>query len=120
MPKTKIEYTRQGDYLIPNLTLPPQEKYPTPGKYGLLRKKYLKEHRKTMFMIYQAENTLNKHIHETDIQAREIMEQLTKQMAKEQGVTEELKATDQMLWVQKMNNIRSAAEEVVFAELIYV
>ena len=120
MPKTKIEYTKKGDYLIPNLTLPPQEKYPTPGKYGLLSKKYLKEHRKAIYSIHQMENTLSQHIYETDMQAREMMEYLTKQMAKEQGVTEELKANDQMLWVQKMNNIRSAAEEIVFAELIYV
>ena len=120
MPKTKIEYTKQGDFLIPNLVLPPQKKYPTPGKFGLLRKQYLKEHRKAIFAIHQMENTLNEHIYETDIQAREMMEHLTKQMAKEQGVTEELKATDQMLWVQKMNNIRSAAEEIVLTELIYV
>ncbi len=120
MPKTKIEYTRQGDYLIPNLILPPQENYPALGKYGMLRKKYLMEHRKTMFMIYQMENTLNKHIHETDMQAKEMMEHLTKQMAKEQGVTEKLKAEDQMEWVRRMNNIRNAAEEIVLAELIYL
>ncbi len=119
MPKTKIEYTRQGDYLIPNLILPPQENSPTPGKYGLLRKKYLMEHRKTIVMVYQMNNTLNKHIHETDIQAKEMMEHLTKKMAKEQGVTEKLKAEDQMEWVRRMNSIQNRAEEIIGNELIY-
>ena len=114
----ELTYKQSGDYLIPNLTLP-EKNYPTLGKYGMLRKTFLKNHRKALFTMMQSKDTLWEHLSEVDKTASEMMESLTVQMAKEQGVTEELKARDQMKWVQMMNNIRNAAEETVLRELIY-
>ena len=114
----ELTYTQQGDYLIPNLTLPEKE-YPALGKYGMLRKTYLKNHRKALFTMLQTRDTLWEHLAETDKTANEMMESLTSKMAKERGVTEALKAQDQMRWVQEMENIRNAAEEVVLTEVVY-
>ena len=100
---TEITYTRQGDYNLPNL-LPPQEEPVPHGKYALLRKKFLKEHRRVTYTNLLTSGRLSSHLAE---------------MAKAQGVTEELKASDQMKWVGLMNNIQNAAEEMVLAELIY-
>ena len=119
MAQTKIEYTKQGDYLIPNLTLPPQEKYPPLGKFGMLRRTYLKEHRKGIYGILLMDNELTKHLHEIDSQANEMLEQIMSEMAQNEGITEQMKADNQMLWVQNMNNIRNRAEEIVLNELIY-
>ena len=111
---TEITYTRQGDYNLPNL-LPPQEEPVPHGKYALLRKKFLKEHRRVTYTNLLTSGKLNSHL--AEIQRR--MEQIVAQMAKNQGVTEELKASDQMKWVQMMSNLQNAAEETVLAELIY-
>ena len=114
----ELTYRQEGDYLIPNLTLPPEE--PTVfGKYARLRKQYLQEHRPTLYTHYKTTCTLSKHLSEIEQTAREQMERLTAEMAQRQGVTEELKATDQMRWVGMMNNIRQAAEEIVLSEVIY-
>ena len=112
----ELTYKRQGDYLIPDLELPEE---PNIGKYGMLRRTYLQQNKKVIFGAMQMKETLKDHLEEVDRQANEMMERLIKQMAKEQGVTEELKARDQMAWVQQMNNIRSSAEEIVLSELIY-
>lgn len=111
-----LTYTMQGDYQIPNL-IPPEA--PKIGKYGMLRRSYLRNHRNGLYTGMLLSNKLNQHLEEIDRQASEMMERLTSQMAKAQGVTESLKATNQMAWVQAMNNIRSSAEEVVMKELIY-
>ena len=115
---TEITYTRQGDYNLPNL-LPPQEEPVPHGKYALLRKKFLKEHRRVTYTNLLTSGKLNSHLAEIQQPAQRRMEQLVAQLAKTQGVTEELKASDQMKWVQMMNNIQNAAEETVLAELIY-
>ena len=113
-----ITYTRQGDYNLPNL-LPPQEPEAPSGKYALLRKKFLKEHRRVTYTNLLTSGKLNSHLAEIQQTAQRRMEEIVAQMAKAEGVTEELKASDQMKWVGLMNNIQNAAEEMVLAELIY-
>ena len=114
----EITYSRQGDYNLPNL-LPPQEPEVALGKYALLRRKFLKENRRITYTNLLTSGKLNSHLEEVNRQANEMMERLTRQMAEKQGVTERLKAEDQMKWVQMMNNLQNAAEETVLAELIY-
>ena len=111
-----VTYRKQGDYLLPNLTVP---ETPMIGKYGMLRRDYLRLHRRGIYTGMQLAGTLNAHLEETDRQAQNMMESLTRRMAQAQGVTEQLKATDQMKWVGAMNNIRASAEEIVMRELIY-
>ena len=114
----EVTYTGQGDYLIPNL-LPPQEEPIPLGKYARMRKRFLQEHRKITYTNLLTSGKLNKHLAEIQQTAQRRMEQIVAQMAKNQGVTEELKASDQMKWVQMMSNLQNAAEETVLAELIY-
>ena len=115
---TEITYTRQGDYNLPNL-LPPQEGPVLHGKYALLRKKFLKEHRRVTYTNLLTSGRLSSHLAEIQQTAQRRMEEIVVQMAKTEGVTEELKARDPMKWVQLMNNLRNAAEETILAELIY-
>lgn len=112
----ELTYTMQGDYLLPNLTLP---ETPQIGKYGMLRRSYLKNHKNGLYTGMMLSGKLNSHLEEIDQTANSMMERLTSQMAKAQGVTEALKASNQILWLQRMNNIRASAEEIVMAELIY-
>ena len=112
----ELTYRMQGDFRLPNL-IPPES--PKVGKYGMLRHSYLRRHREGLYTGMLMEGTLNAHLEEVDREANRMLEQLTQQMAQEQGVTEELKAKDQMLWVQRMNNIRQAAEEIIYSQLIY-
>lgn len=112
----ELTYTMQGDYRLPNL-IPPES--PKVGKYGMLRHSYLRKHQEGLYTGMLMKETLNAHLEEVDREANRMLEQLTTQMAQEQGVTEELKAQDQMLWVQRMNNIRQAVEEQIFQDLIY-
>ena len=114
----KITYTMQGDYNLPNL-LPPQEPEVHLGKYALLRRRYLQQNRKVRFTNLLTSGKLNEHLMEVDKAANERMELLVAQMAQAEGITEEMKATDQMKWVGQMNNIRMSAEEQVLKELIY-
>ena len=102
----------------PNLELP-EEEMPRYGKYGRMRHTYLREHKKAFYTTLLFGGKLVAHLNEIDDAANAQMELITKQMAKSQGVTEALKAKDQMAWVEAMNNIRNAAEEVVLSELIY-
>ncbi|MCH5353650.1 MAG: TnpV protein [Acutalibacter sp.] len=115
---TEITYRTESGYRLPNL-LPPQEPEVHLGKYALLRKNFLKQHRRVTYTNLLTSGKLNTHLMEIEQTARSRMEQITAEMAKSQGVTEELKATDQMKWVGLMNNIRQAAEEIVLNELIY-
>ena len=111
-----LQYRQQGDYLIPNLTLP---KVPQIGKYGMLRHTYLRNHREPKFTALLMTDQLNIHLEQIDRQANQMMEQLILQMKKEQKVTEQLKAENQMLWVQMMNNIKASVEEIVLKEVVY-
>ena len=112
-------YRQEGDYLIPNLALPNDDNYEI-GKYGRMRLSYLKEHRKIIYTNYVTEGTLSKHLSEIDKACNERMETLVPAMAKQEGVTEALKANDQMEWVCRMNNIRNRAEEIVLREVVFV
>lgn len=105
--------------LYPDL-LPPEEDAPTYGKYGRMRRTYLREHHEGLYTGLLLSGKLNAHLNEIDETAHARMELITRQMATAQGVTEELKARDQMAWVGAMNNIRSAAEEIILDDLIYV
>ncbi len=117
--KTGIEYTLHGDYYIPNLLLPDRKNVKL-GKYGRMRARYLKENKKEEYSIMLIENTLQDHLIEIDRTANKRFDLLMKQFAKKENITEELKATNQMEWVGKMNAIKNAVEEIIFKELIYV
>ena len=116
--KNGMSYTLHGDYYLPDLVL--REEEPTYGKYGMLRKQFLKEHRSARYQYLLLTGKLNEHLNQTDQEAREQVETLMKQMTEKQGVTEELKAQDQMKWVRLMINIKSSAEEIVLKNMIYV
>lgn len=111
-------YRQVGDYFIPNLVLSDDGNYQI-GKYGRMRRTYLKEHRKILYTNYVMEGTLWGHLSEIDQACNERMETIVSAMAKQEGVTEALKAADQMEWVRRMNNIRNRAEEIVLHELVY-
>jgi len=113
-----LTYRREGDYNLPNL-LPPQETEVHLGKYALLRRRFLKENRRVTYTNLLTSGKLNAHLMEIEQTALTRLEQMVPQMAKAEGVTEELKATDQMKWVGLMNNIRHSAEEAILSELIY-
>lgn len=112
----ELTYTMQGDYLIPDLTVPESPKL---GKYGMLRRTFLREHRDGIYTGMLLNGTLNRHLEEVDRQAQKMLDDLTAQMKALNGVTEQLKAEDQMRWVQMMNSIRHSAEEVILNDLIY-
>ena len=111
-------YRREGDYLIPNLELPDTEHYQI-GKYGHLRQTYLREYRPGLYNDLILNGTLYRHLAEVDQTCYERMDLLVRQMAKREGITEALKASDQMAWVGHMNNIRNRAEEIVLSEVVY-
>ena len=112
----ELTYRMEGDYRLPNLDVP---EAPKVGKYGMLRRSYLANHRHGIYVGMLMAGTLNSHLEEIDRQATEMVERMVSQMAKAEGVTEELKASDQMKWVGLMNNFRASAEEVVMKELVY-
>lgn len=114
-----IQYHKSGDCFLPNLTIEDQETQAL-GKYGRMRKRYLKEHRPALYSNLLLEGKLFQHLAEIDQACEDRMELLILQMAKREGVTEALKASDQMEWVRCMNNIRNRAEEIVLQELIYL
>ena len=112
-------YTLGADGIYyPNLVSTDEE--PHYGKYGIMRKTYLKEHRPVMYSLYMLEDRLVEHLNLVDDEAQERMEVLVHQMMEKQGVTEDLKARDQMAWVGVVNNIRNVAEEIVLKELVYI
>ena len=114
----ELNYKECGEYQIPEVR-PNEEAEGFIGKYGGMRKKYLKEKRRGTYSAMLLEGTLKTHLMQVQEEALAMMERLTEQMAKSEGVTEELKAKDQMAWVRRMNNIRNRAEEIVNSELIY-
>ena len=107
--KNGIEYVRQGDYYIPNLTVPDEKTYNI-GKYGNLRKRFLKEHHRALYTVMFMNGSLFKHLAEIDEACHNYLKEVIPKMAEREGVTEQLKATDQMAWVQKMNSIKHRAE----------
>ena len=115
---TQITYTKQGDYWLPNL-LPPQEPQIPLGKYASMRRRFLQQHRKVTYTTLLTTGQLHAHLMEIEETARSRVESIVSQMAQTEGVTEEMKATDQMKWAGLMNNFRAAAEEQILEELIY-
>ena len=118
--KNVIEYIRKGDYYFPNLADTASIKASELGKYGKLRLKYLLEHKKAEYNCLWLDNKLRSHLLETDKTANERFNLLMKQFMEQENITEELKATNQMEWVRRMNNIKNCVEEIIFKELIYI
>ena len=114
--KTELTYHREGDYLIPNL-IPPAS--PRIGVWGIRRRDYLRKHHDGIYTGLLLSGKLNAHLEETDRSANEMFDLLVKQYAGREGVTEQLKAENQVEWVQQMNNVRKRAEEIICSELIY-
>ena len=115
----KLTYTEQNGFLVPDLTMDEMPEQTQLGRFGKLREKYLMEHRKGLYSSMLMTGKLWTHLTEIDRQAVEMLDRVTEQQAQTMGVTEKLKATNQMEWVQRMNNIRQRAEEIVMADLIY-
>ena len=121
-------YTKQGDYLLPNLALPAEKETGNIGIWATRHKRYLKQHHKVLYYNLLTSGKLNSYLADIDRQAEEMFEQqaqqlflrLVKELAEKENVTEELKADDMLLWVQKMNNIRSRATEIVNNEVVYM
>ena len=113
----EITYTKHGDYYYPDLALPPQ---PTGdiGRFGRMRKRYLKEYQPDTFALMLMENTLTQHLVEIDRHANEQIELITAQLAQAEGVTEEIKARDQLEWIRRMNSCRARAEELAIREIV--
>ena len=116
--KNGMSYTLHGDYYLPDLVL--REEEPTYGKYGMLRKQFLKEHRSARYQYMLLTGKLNEHLNQIDQEVREQVETLMEQMTEKQGVTEELKVQNQTKWVRLMNNIKASAEEIILKNMVYV
>ena len=116
--KNGLSYTLHGDYYLPDLEI--KEEEPTYGKYGMMRKQFLKEHRSARYQYLVLTGKLMEHLNQVDKEAREKVEILMEQMAEQWGVTEELKMQDQMEWVRRMNNIKATAEEIVYKNIIFM
>jgi len=112
-------YTMQGDYRLPNLLPPTEEERPI-GVWGQRRLHYLKHHRKVLYYNLLTSGKLHSHLADVEEQAQELFSRLVKEHAEKEGINEQFKATDQMAWVRKMNNIRSRTTELVGKELIYI
>ena len=111
-------YTMQGDYRLPNLTLPAEDERPI-GVWGQRRLRYLKQHHKVLYYNLLTSGKLHSHLADVEEQAQDLFSRLVKEYAEKEGITEQLKSTDQMKWVGKMNAIRNAATEIINRELIY-
>lgn len=116
--KTSISYTLQGDYYLPDLKLPAEEKQPI-GVWGQRHLRYIKQHRKAFYTNLLTSGKLNSYLADIDRQAEEMFSRLVKKLAEKEYLTEQLKADNQMAWVGRMNNIRSRAMEIINEELIY-
>ena len=112
-------YTIQGDYRLPNLTLPTEETRPI-GVWGKRRLRYLKQNHKVLYYNLLTSGKLHSHLADTEEQAQELFYRLVKEYAEKEGVTEQLKVTEQMAWVRQMNNIRNRATEIVNADVVFV
>lgn len=112
----EITYTRVGDYYLPNLAAPESPKV---GRWGMLRFSYLRKHREALYTTMLMQETLNPHLEEVDRQAQELEQRLISQLVQQEGITEQMKAENQLEWVARMNSIRNLAEQIVLNELIY-
>ncbi len=115
----KIEYRRVGDYLIPNLIIPPEEASVTLGKWGMMHKDYLEKHKKVFLSLLLSQGKLYQHCAEVEKQARDMFDSLVEQMKRAEGITEQLKEENQLEWVCRMQNIEARAREIICEELIY-
>ena len=116
--KNGLSYTLYGDYYLPDLEI--KEEEPTYGKYGIMRKQFLKEHRSARYQYLVLTGKLTEHLNQVDKEVREKVEILVEQMAEQWGVTKELKMQDQMEWVRRMNNIQATAEEIAYKNIIFM
>ena len=112
-------YTMQGDYCLPNLTLEEPDTRPI-GVWGQHRLNYLKHHRKVLYYNLLTSGKLHSHLADVEEQAQELFARITTDLAQKEGITEQLKATDQMKWVQKLNNIRECVTETVYYDVVFV
>lgn len=112
-------YTQQGDYLLPDINLPDQPEYEI-GVWGQCRRRYLKERHRVLYYNMLTKCTLYPHLADVEQQAQDMFFRLVDEMAKREGITEQLKAADQMEWVRRMNNIQNRATEIVNSELVYM
>ena len=113
-----IKYELKGEQYYPILTITEQKEHKI-GKYGLLHRNYIKQHKRGTYTTLLTEGRLNAYLHEIDIQANEMVEAIIANLARERGIDEELKASDALKWVAEMNNIKASAEEIVLREVIY-
>ncbi len=118
--KNSISYRHVGDYLIPNLVLPPEEVNVTLGKWGMLHKDYLFKHKKVLFTTLLTQGKLYQHCAEIENQAKDMFDTLVEQMKERDRITEELKEQKQWEWVQRMSCIKQKVRETIYVELIYV
>ena len=116
--KNGLSYTLHGDYYLPDLEI--NEEEPTYGKYGIMRKQFLKEHRIARYQYLVLTGKLTEHLNRVDKEAREKVEILVEQMAEQWGETEKLKMQDQMEWVRRKNNIQATAEEIAYKNIIFM
>jgi glucosamine 6-phosphate synthetase-like amidotransferase/phosphosugar isomerase protein len=114
-----ISYTKKGDYLLLDLILEDKERFNI-GKYGLLRLNYIKKYQLGLYFDLLVNDKLNEYLHNIDTTVMEKVQKLIKELAEKENITEELKSSNQMLWISKMNNIKDVAEEIVLKEYIYV
>ena len=112
-------YTQMGDYMLPDLLPAEEEKEANIGVWAMRHKRYLKQHHKVLYYNLLTSGKLNSYLVDIEQQAQDLFSRLVKDLAEKENVTENLKATDQMLWVRKMNNIRNRATEIVNADIIY-
>ena len=113
-------YTKQGDYLLPNLALPAEKETGDIGVWATRHKRYLKQYHKVLYYNLLTSGKMNSYLADIEQQAQQLFLRMVKELAEKENVTEELKAADMLLWVQKMNNIRNRAAEIVNNEVIYV
>lgn len=114
-----ISYTNKGDYLLPDLILEDKERFNI-GKYGLLRLNYIKKEKLGLYFDLLVNDKLNEYLHNIDTTVMEKVQKLIKELAEKENITEELKSSNQMLWIGKMNNIKNIAEEIILKEYVYV
>lgn len=114
-----ISYTKKGDYLLPDLILKDKEQFNI-GKYGLLRLNYIKKEKSGLYFDLLTSDTLNEYLRNIDTTVMEKVQKLIKELTEKENITEELKSSNQMLWIGKMNNIKNIAEEIILKEYIYV
>ena len=113
-----ISYTKKGNYLLPDLILEDKKQYNI-GKYGLLRLNYIKKYKLGLYFDLLVSDKLNEYLHNIDTTVMEKMQKLIKELAEKENITEELKSSNQMLWLGKMNNIKNIADEIILKEYIY-